>query len=277
MRAIDLPVNSKLPQKYGRKLEARQLTNKGRRVGARPMKAGEHAQPLDLGRSLNAAMIRRATSVVERDDPQLSPSDLHLQVRSHKPHRLIVFVIDASDSMGDGPTARMSAALGASLAIAGKSYLSRDQVCLITFRDKEAQLIVPPTNSVSRLKEQLKKIPVGGATPLSSGLQKAGQVIRQARIKNQQVTPLLVLISDGEATASIAPGANPGTEALILAEQLQKERVPVLLIDTQSSSKGQNLMPRLAATFNTVCHQVHNLQADRIMTLIEETEVKSQP
>ena len=51
-----------------------------------------------------------------------------------------------------------------------------------------------------RIRQQLNRLPIGGATPLAAGLQKAGQVINQARRKDRAVEPLLVLISDGEAT-----------------------------------------------------------------------------
>jgi magnesium chelatase subunit D len=195
---------------------------------------------------------------------------LHLQVRSRPGHRLVVFVIDTSDSMGDGPTARISAALGASLALAARAYLNRDRVCLVTFRDHEARLAVPPTASVTLLRQAMHRLPVGGATPLAAGLQKALEVIRQARIKNPGVTPLMVLVSDGEATVPLEPGADPIEEALQLATRMRREEIPALVIDTLEQHKRQNLMPRLARALGAECRHIHDLRSAQILELIEQ-------
>jgi magnesium chelatase subunit D len=165
----------------------------------------------------------------------------------------------------------MTAALSAIISIAAKAYLSRDQVCLITFRDREAQLVVPPTDSVMQVRQQLHRLPVGGATPLSAGLQKARQVICQARTKNQEMEPLLVLISDGEATVPITKGADPNEEALAVATLLRRERISALVIDTQSRHHQQSFMPRLAKALGTTCQLIHGLRAGQVLELIEKT------
>jgi len=270
MSTIDLSLAANKPPKYGRKVVAAAGSNAGRRTGARQFKHGESPLPLDLSRTMNSAILRRARTSDSEPESLLAPEDLYIQIRSQQTRRLVIFLIDTSDSMGDGPTARISAALGASVAIASTSYLSRDQVCLITFRDREAQLIVPPTNSVTRLKQSLERLPVGGATPLSAGLQRAHQVVRQARIKNPHVTPMLVLISDGEATRALTEGVDPGDEALAFAKQLHQDQVQALVINTLGSGRTQGLMPRLAETLGTRCHHIHDLQARQIVDLIEE-------
>ena len=174
--------------------------------------------------------------------------------------------------MGDGPVTRMSAALGAIAALAARAYLNREQVCLITFRDRHAQLVVPPTASVVRIRQQLNKLPVGGATPLPAGLKKAGQVIAQAKRKNQGIEPLLVLISDGEATMPLIAGADPVQEALAIAQQLGQEKIPALVIDTMPDHRQRTFMPRLAEALGTRCQHIHNLQTRQILQLIETSQ-----
>jgi magnesium chelatase subunit D len=183
-----------------------------------------------------------------------------------------VFVIDASDSMGEGPEARIRAGLGACLSLAAKAYLNRDQVCLIIFRDHGARLIVPPTDSVTRVRQQLQSLPVGGATPLAAGLQKARQVISQARIKNPGVSPLLVLISDGEATTPLKNGAEPKREVLAIAKAMAKETIPALVIETLSGRQGQGLMSDLAKALGAECLRIHDLQTKVILQHIERSE-----
>jgi magnesium chelatase subunit D len=184
---------------------------------------------------------------------------------------LVVFVIDTSDSMGEGPTARISAALGASIALAANAYLNRDQVCLVTFRDREAQVVVPPTDSVTRVRQQLQRLSIGGATPLAAGLQKARQVILQAKIKNPVVEPLMVLLSDGEATVALKSGADPTEEVLSIARQMRQEKIPALIIDTHTGHHHLNLMPRLARALGSVCQHIHELRSGQVLQLIEES------
>jgi len=179
--------------------------------------------------------------------------------------------------MGDGPVTRMSAALGAIESLAARAYLNREKVCLITFRDHHAQLVVPPTDSVMRIRQQLNRLPVGGATPLAAGLKKAGQVIAQARCKDQAVEPLLVLISDGEATMPLHPGADPTQELLGIAQQLRHEMVPALVIDTMPGHLRRSFMPQLAEALGTGCQHIHNLQTRQILQLIETTQTVLSP
>ncbi|PLX78932.1 MAG: magnesium-chelatase subunit D, partial [Desulfuromonas sp.] len=48
--------------------------------------------------------------------------------------------------MGEGATrSRISVAKGAILSLLDQAYLNRDKVCLITFRDDEADIVLPPT------------------------------------------------------------------------------------------------------------------------------------
>lgn len=214
-------------------------------------------------------MVRRRIATVEPSDGlTLTPADLYLQ-RHHQPaRRLVAFVVDTSDSMGDGPTARMRAALGALLSLAGSAYLNRDQVCLITFREHTADLVVPPTDSVMLIRQRVQRLPVGGATPLAAGLNKACRVMRQARAKNPGLIPVMVLISDGEATASLEPGADPQRECLELAGALRRENFTSFVIDTSIEPQSRRLMPRLAEALGTDCHHLHSLQAAQVLTLV---------
>ncbi len=216
-------------------------------------------------------MLRRAQAAAAGRGRPLAAEDLHLQVRYRPGRRLVVFVIDTSDSMGDGPTARITAALGASLTLVSRAYLNRDQVCLITFRDQTARLVVSPTASVALVRQEMQHLPVGGATPLAAGLQKAREVIRQARLKDQGVAPLLVLISDGEATVPLDPGAEPNAEALALAKRMYQEKIPALLIDTLESRKRQNLMPQLARALGVECRHIQDLRSEQVLQLIEQS------
>ncbi len=200
------------------------------------------------------------------------PTDLRQKVFQRTRRRLVVLAVDLSDSMGDGPSNRMSAALGTALALAHQSYLNRNQVSLVTFRDQVAQVVFPPTGSVTLVRRKLGRLAIGGATPLADGLLTSLRVIRQAQGKHPGLEPLLVLLSDGEATAAKAPGGDPVREAMEAAGKIRQARIPVLLIDTSLGLQKSSLMPQLADFFATHRHRLHSLTAGQVLELIDPSQ-----
>jgi magnesium chelatase subunit D len=226
---------------------------------------------LDLNATLCAATMRQVASGRSPGSLRLTAEDLYVQRLFQLQQRLVVFVVDTSDSMGDGPAERMSAALGAILSLATYAYLDRERVCLITFRQQQAELVVPPTSSVLRIRRQLGRLPVGGATPLAAGLTKAREIIQQERRKDFRLQPLLVLVSDGEATAALRQGADLAQEALSLARLLCRDGVRALLIDTLPDHLPRALMPALAKAFGTESHRLKQLRNGQLIRLIKDT------
>jgi Mg-chelatase subunit ChlD len=93
------------------------------------------------------ALARR---VAESNTVGLLPwqtEDLRVKLRQRPRRSLIVFVLDASDSMGVHE--RMAAAKGAVLALLTSAYQRRDRVALVVFRDASAELLLPPTGAVA--------------------------------------------------------------------------------------------------------------------------------
>lgn len=205
------------------------------------------------------------------------PADLQQKVFQRTRRRLVVLAVDLSDSMGDGPNHRMSAALGTALTLAQQSYLNRDQVSLVTFRDQAARVVIPPTGSVTLVRRKLGKLAIGGATPLADGLLTALQVIRQAQGKQSGLEPLLVLLSDGEATAPRAPGGDPTREAMEAAGRIRQAKVPVLLIDTSIGLQTSSMMPQLADFFATRRHRLQSLTAGQVLELIGPSQQEPTP
>lgn len=249
-----------------------QQTARGKRCGSRPWRPNDSFSALDVNHTLSNAVVRWAHRSGNQKERSLELQDVHVQFRRQKTRRLIVFLIDTSDSMGEGPEIRMSVALGAIFSLAKTAYLRRDQICLITFRERQADVVVPPTDSIIRMKALLAQLPVGGATPLAAGLAKAQLVISQAKRKNPGVAPLLVLISDGEATMPRTPGRDPSEDALCVARQLRQERTPALLIDTLPEYASKAFMPTLATVMNASVKKARNIKAEELIHLINTKE-----
>jgi magnesium chelatase subunit D len=129
-------------------------------------------------------------------------TDLRRAERRGKEGNLVLFVVDASGSMA--ARARMTEVKGAVLGLLVDAYQRRDKVGLITFRDKGAELVLPPTSSVENAARRLDAIQTGGRTPLAAGLAKAVQVINTERLRDPLRRPLVLLITDGRAEPASA-------------------------------------------------------------------------
>ena len=88
--------------------------------------------------------------------------------REGREGNLVIFVVDASGSMAARD--RMSAVSGATLSLLRDAYQRRDKVAVITFRQQDAQLLLPPTSSVHIAGRRLARFDTGGKTPLAQGL-----------------------------------------------------------------------------------------------------------
>lgn len=162
-------------------------------------------------------------------------------IREFRTGALVLFVVDASGSMN--AQARMKVAKTAALSLLVDAYQRRDQVGMIAFRGDGAELLLPPTRSADAAEKALAEMMTGGRTPLAAGLRLAEQVISRCP-PQESLEPFIVLITDGRAT--VAAGADPLVETLVLAEQFRKRRIAGLVIDTESGAARLGYAKRIA-------------------------------
>lgn len=206
----------------GRRSAAR--TGRGRTVGTLPTSVA--TGPIHLQATLAAAAPFQIGRGRESGRILLAATDLRRAERRGKEGNLVLFVVDASGSMA--ARARMTEVKGAVLGLLLDAYQRRDKVGLITFRDKGAELVLPPTTSVENAARRLDAIQTGGRTPLAAGLAKAVQVINTERLRYPLRRPLVLLITDGRADAASAARAGAGLRAHDVVV-LDCERGPVKL------------------------------------------------
>lgn len=186
----------------------------------------------------------------------LREDDLRVKQLVRKAGSLVIFVVDASGSMAFN---RMQAAKGAALQLLAEAYRSRDQVALITFRGRRAELQLPPTRSITAASRRLIRLPCGGGSPLAHGLALAVRVGENARQSKDVGEVLIVLISDGKANVSlrqslVAP-TEDGPERAVLSEirqevlgiaaAIRRLGIELLVIDTSHRHLPSDLAAEL--------------------------------
>jgi Mg-chelatase subunit ChlD len=177
-----------------------------------------HTGPLDSLATIFHAWRRG------RERPGIS--DLMMPVYTSPQQRLVIFLLDVSDSMSE-TVDLMRLWLAKSM---GEAYFRRDPIAVITVQGVGAKLLVHPTTSIHFVLHRLKAVVVGGATPLDQGLLKVGQVIRQCNRLYPAID--LVVISDGRSTGSlVAP--NVAASSALIRKSVRAARVvnPIPIAD----------------------------------------------
>jgi magnesium chelatase subunit D len=187
--------------------------------------------------------------------------DIRDKVRESMSGSLVLFVVDASGSMG--AQRRMVAVKGAVMSLLLDAYQRRDKVGLISFRGTKAELLLPPTNSVDLAQVHLQDMPTGGRTPLSAGLFKALEIIETERIKDRDVLPLLVLLSDGRGNVALGQDS-PLDEAYAAAGIIGEEKVPSVVVDTESGFLRLGMVKPVAEAMGAQYLKLEDLRADNL-------------
>ena len=198
----------------------------------------------------------------------IEPWDLREKVRETRTGSLIIFIVDASGSMG--AQRRMVAVKGAVLSLLLDAYQRRDRVALISFRGTQAQLLLPPTNSVDLAQVYLAEMPTGGRTPLSRGLYLALELLERERLKDRDTLQLIALLSDGRANVALdgSPG-QPTEEVMELAARFQEKAIPAVVIDTELDFIKLELARPLAAAMGARCLKLEELRAEALAAAVQ--------
>jgi magnesium chelatase subunit D len=199
---------------------------------------------------------------------QLTPQDLRGKIREKRIGNFLLFVVDASGSMG--ARGRMTASKGAVLSLLLDAYQKRDRVAMISFRRDQAVVNLPPTSSVEVAARLLAEMPVGGRTPLSAGLTKTAAQVRNILLKDPTARPIVVFITDGKSNVALGP-QNPIEEALGLAARLSREqRAQHIVIDTEPDRLVTfGLARRLATSLQADCFKIEDLQTRTLVDIVK--------
>ena len=193
--------------------------------------------------------------------------DLRQKVRVRRAANLILFVVDASWSMAAAE--RMIATKGAIMSLLVDAYQKRDRVGLVVFQKEDARVILPPTSSVDLAEKALKDIPVGGKTPLSAGLLLAHQVLVRERVRDREVMPLMIIVTDGAGNVSMTD-IPPQEEAIRVAGLVKKSDLRTVVINTEHEAFDRGLAQELADNLGGPCYTLKQLRAEELYARVRE-------
>ncbi len=214
----------------------------GRRLGAR---RGDprRGSPLDIIETMRAAApwqtLRRKEiagygsqlgTTIEARRIEVRAGDFRVRTFKNKRETSTIFVVDAS---GSAALHRLAEAKGAIELLLAGCYARRDSVALVSFRGKSANVLLPPTRSLTRVKRQVAALPGGGGTPLAAATDCAAALAAGEYRRGR--TPSVVILTDGKANIDrkgTASRSSAMADALCAARAIKAARFRAIVIDT---------------------------------------------
>lgn len=225
---------------------------------------------IDVSATLRAAApfqpLRRAQAGANAASARvlLRGDDLRIKQYRSKAGALFLFAVDASGSMA---LHRMRQAKGAVHALLQRAYVHRDRVALLAFRGQNAELLLPPSQSVELARRALDLLPTGGGTPLAAALLAAIEVAQQARARGIMQT-VLVLLTDGRANVGLRVGREGVADELqTIGRAVAAAGIQTIVVDTQRTYLSRGEARKLAEWLDGEYVYLPNAQGEQIAAL----------
>lgn len=266
-----IPRDRLLRQGSGRRSKTKSGANKGRYAAFTT-----HPTPRQHDLALDATLRVAAPYQRQRDHTDcvvaLRDSDLRYKVREDHVGATIVFAVDASGSMG--AQQRMKAAKEAILSMLLDSYQKRDRIGLVAFRKEGAETLLDITASVDLAQKKLQQLPTGGRTPLAAGLYQSWQLLKARRLKDPELLPMLVLVTDGRANRTLWT-EDAVADALRAAELIRQDHIHTVVVDTEKDFISLHIARQLADAMDAVYYKVDDLKAEQLQAMVKSRTVLS--
>lgn len=241
--SVDFPdTDPESTSETGRLASVADAANTGAKIRT---EQADNADDIDV-----SASIRQAA---QRGDTELSKSDLQTSVKEGQETALVVFVVDASASMK--PAIRTAKSVV--MELLKDSYQNRDEIAFITFAGEDADIVLPPTDSVTLAARHLKELPLGDKTPLPAGLNTAAKLLSDV----SPAKSTIVLVTDGKANTATGD-ITEATESA--ARNLTEKAAKLLLVDTSDNTDYAGVTDQIVKFPNTTRISIEELSAEYV-------------
>lgn len=263
---IDMPIRTRRKaQGTGKRTKVKTDSRKGRYIKATMKK--EKNSTLAFDATLKTALPYQRWREHKHLKVVIKSTDFRFKVKEKRTGCTLLFVVDASGSMGTKQ--RMRIVKGTILSMLNDAYQKRDKVGMIAFRKDQAELILGITKSVERAQKELANIPTGGKTPLAAGLYAAYDLLKHYKMKEPDAIPLLILVSDGKANVAFNTG-NPVEDALHTARMIKNEGIQALVVDTESGFIQLGIGKKIAQEMDAQYYKLEDLGVHQLQHIIGE-------
>lgn len=253
------PFERKSREGSGRRSRTKTSSRQGRYIRYRM--PGDKLMDLAFDATLRAAAVFQKSRKGNGSAIIIEKCDFREKVREKRIGNTLLFVVDASGSMGANQ--RMKATKAAILSLLNDAYQKRDMVGLVAFRNSSAEIMLGITRSVHLANKNLKELPTGGKTPLAAGLALGYEILKSRKVKDPDMVPVLVLVSDGRANVSLG-GGDPVEEAKELGRKMRAEGINGLVIDSEKDFIELGLARELAEVMEARYFKLEDLKSQEI-------------
>jgi Mg-chelatase subunit ChlD len=177
---------------------------------------------------------------------EIEKGDLRESVFTGRTPLTIILVIDVSLSM----KGCMDQVRDFLERLESETRGSKDRTGIVAFKDSGAVEIQAPTTNWNKIYRALGRLRISGLTPLAEALKKSLETIRRERMRNNDIEPLLILISDFSPNIPLAQSVGPGhvrftpVQDLVRTSRLvrkAKVRLAAVNVDPEQSKWPQYL------------------------------------
>jgi Mg-chelatase subunit ChlD len=193
---------------------------------------------IDLPATVMAAVRRIGKAPEGRIS--IKNEDLRESVFTGRTPLTIILVIDVSLSM-KGSMNQIREFLE---RLESETRGSKDRTGIVAFKDSGAIEIQAPTTNWNKIYRALGRLRLSGLTPLAEALRKSLEAIKRERMRNSDIEPLVILISDFSPNIPLAQSVGPGHERYTPIQDLvrtarqvrkAKVRLAAITVDPEQS------------------------------------------
>jgi Mg-chelatase subunit ChlD len=180
----------------------------------------------------------------------IQPQDIRVKLRERRAPHTILLLLDMSESMSTS----LENIRNSITSMYDIAYKKRDRVALVIFKGSGASVLQQPTTNLNLLEKKLLQVGTSDFTPLASGMFQALRVLRNEKLRNKEMIPVLIIMSDGIANIPLGKPITPFTrhkflnisqaDVIDVAGLLQRDGIRTIVMNTAHDEESVEVMSK---------------------------------